>query len=892
MSTHDPYGTPEQPQGEAAGLPDLRGGDTQGPRGDEAAAAPPGPATSGAAQQDSAEALAALRAQLARVGIGRVLPTLAVAPVAYVAALIAAAVLEVLIVLAGVVGGAGGETSAYTEDLTGGTETEISGIAAILRTPFQLLALATFGSYGGSATVPLAGEVSASLRFLPFAVTLVLVLVAFLGASRLRRRYSAGGAAGIAITSLGGGLIAGLLVLIGARVTAQPIPLEEMLTVSVHAAGADAFFGATLLVGVALALGQLRGRERTGLWAVLAEAAAGIRLAVSHAVLVTVMVGAWLWLLWALRSILDGEPGAAFAPLLLVPVLLGQLLAYISGLSMLSSGSAALSGSVTEYLGDVGTPQRFWIGDLPWYAWLVALLLALVSTVLVSVVWYRGRDYALRGIAGLVTSWVVLPLGYLLVSLVLMVLGHARVGVSVANLGDGVASLSLAAWTPVLALLVAVVVEVLARFLAPVLAPVVPAVATRWFQRRTPAASVADLPGQPSGQGAPSGLAASAGWTTDTGQMAGTGPMAGTDQAATTAPIGYAPAPAPREPMSPRSRRRVVRGAIGAGLVLVLAVGAVVAYSVVSAVVYTPSRQVEAYLDAVQAGDYGAAAEAVPPNVSNPERVLLTDEIGAATEGGLTGYTIGEVERDGDTATVTATLDQDGVRTEQVFTLSRTGRSAGVFPAWEMDEVPYVSIDVYVPAEGGSLDVNGVAVDLSGIPREIDEEGFEKVVLPVLPGAYTITYTGTNEYLTMTPHELSIPVSAEGTEEGDYIVWRDAEINEDGEAAVEQELRSLLDTCAEQTVQDPEGCPFSAYVWSSEDVEGTWEITSYPTYTLEAYGEGSFYLSTDYGTGTAEFTYTDEDYFGEELEQTDTSTIDLSGFVTFPDEGGVELQFD
>lgn len=237
---------------EGAGAPD--------PPASTAPPEPPGPApeaatfeaaTPAAAQAGpSVDAAAQLRAQLSGLGIVNPLPAVVASLLSYAAALVSAAIVVVIMVLGLALAGSGSAVGELGADVLG-TDVALSGIGAALRMPFQLVALAAFGSYGLDVAVPFAGEMTLSLRFMPLLVTAVFLGAAYIGGRFVGRRQPGTGPLGIATSAAVGGVVAGLLVVLAARLMAQPIPVEGM-TLGVHAAGIDAFLGAMVLGGVAL----------------------------------------------------------------------------------------------------------------------------------------------------------------------------------------------------------------------------------------------------------------------------------------------------------------------------------------------------------------------------------------------------------------------------------------------------------------------------------------------------------------------------------------------------------------------------------------------------------------------------------------------------------------
>lgn len=358
-----------------------------------------------------------------------------------------------------------------------------------------------------------------------------------------------------------------------------------------------------------------------------------MRLAVVHALVVTVVVGLWLWVVFAVRAIADGQTQLALAPLVLLPLLLGQVVAGVTGLSALSSGTVAVTGTFGDIWGGGALTEGLSLFDLPWYAWLIAIPLSLLTLVAVSVLWNHDRRVVPGSVTALVVSWAALPAVYFLGAVVLMGAGQVRLGLTASGLGAGAVTLSLAAWTPLLLAVAGILVELSSRLLAPFLAPVVPRGALARFR--------APIGAGPTPQAAPA-----------PGAAVPAPPAPGTG-AQPAAPVALGPA----RPLSPAVRRRLLLGGGTAGALLVVGVAAVIAINVVTSALFSPSRQVDAYLGALEDGRYGQALELAAPNVSHADRVLLTDEIGADTEGRLTAHSVEDVETDGDTATVTVTLE-------------------------------------------------------------------------------------------------------------------------------------------------------------------------------------------------------------------------------------------
>lgn len=837
--------------------------------------------------------LAALGAKATSLGISNPLPALAVAGATWVGGLLVSALLLVLIAIVGATGsGQEGVSSA-----TGGASEDLSGIGVLFALPFQLLALAGLGSLGGHAQIPLIGDASASIRFIPLLAALALALLPFLGARLVVRRRGAARALGIAVEALLAGFVTALLVTLGALIIAVSIPLEDGLSIRLHAAGPDSFFGTWLIVGVAYALGQItagRGPARGGRFT---DVLAGARLALLHAAAFSAVAFLGVWITAIVQAIRNGDgiAGAIIGTPVALLVALGQFVAGACGLGML--GSVGASGGLGSFgLGGtgMGATQYASIFSAPWWVWLLTLLLGLVLLALTAAVWGAGRTIIPGDLTATVVSWAALPLVYFLGTILLAIIGHVGGSLSVPDQGSLGFSLGLAPWVPFLALLVGAAVEGLSRLLSPLVGGMVPAFAERLVRgRRGQAAPVSGAPDalSPSGTApwaATGAAAAAAPAAAESAAQAGSG--AAQTGSAATAPIA-APVPlggtSQRAPMTKEAKRRLllILGLLGAAVALVIA--AIVAIVVMRSTIFSPKHEVESYLDALTAGDYGAVSEIAPPNAPNANRVLLTDAVGAKTEKRITSYTIDDVTVAEDTATVTATLDQDGERTQQTFTVDRAGSRFLVFPEWKLGEIDYSTLSFYLPQGVQKVTVNGVEVEVGKLETSPDEMGYEVASLPVLPGTYEFTGPALGEYVEAEP--VTTKVAADGTAaapNGEYV-YLNYLINDAGTKKVQEDVNAKIDECAATGQPSPDGCPLGTY--SYNDTAGTWSVTSYPVVTLEQGDEGAFYLQTE-TDGAATFSYT-YDSFGTPTPMTQEDTITVNGTVTFDEKGALTIEY-
>lgn len=851
------------------------------------------------AQQSAAPApapsvdLAAVGVKATALGISNPLPALAVAGATWVGGLVAAVITLVLLSIVGAVLGGGGMSSS---PLPSELEDVSAGAGTLFAAPFQLLALAGLGSFGARMEVPLIGNASLSLRFIPLLATLALVLLPYFGARLVVRRRGPARILGIAVEALLAGFVVALLVTLGALIFAVSVPLEDMVTLRLHAAGADSFFGTWLIVGVAYAIGQIlasRGPSRHGRFT---DLLAGVRLAILHAVVFSAVVFAGMWIWAIIQSIREGD-GVMLAIVglpLLALAFLGQFIASACGLGML--GSLVASGGLGSFgLGGtgVGATQYASIFSAPWWVWLLTLLLGLVLLALTAAVWGSGRTIIPGDATAMVVSWAALPLVYFLGTILLAIIGHVGGSLSVPDQGSLGFSLGLAPWVPFLALLVGAAVEGLSRLLSPLVGGMVPAFAERLVRGRHGQASpVSGAPDvlSPTGAAPWAAGAAPAAAPAAAGSAAQAGSGAAQAGSTASAPV-VAPVPlggtSQRAPMTKEAKQRLllILGLLGAAVALVVA--AIVAIVVMRSTIFSPKHEVESYLDALTAGDYSAASQIAPPNAPNANRVLLTDAVGAKTEKRITSYTIDDVTVAEDSATVTATLDQDGERTQQTFTVDRAGSRFLVFPEWKLGEIDYSTLSFYLPQGVQKVTVNGVEVEVGKLETSPDEMGYEVASLPVLPGTYEFTGPALGEYVEAEP--VSTTVAADGAvadSSGGYV-YLNYIINDAGQKKVQEDVNAKIDECAATGQPEPSGCPLDAYAYN--DTAGTWSVTSYPVVTLEQGDEGAFYLQTE-TDGAATFSYT-YDSFGTPTPMTQEDTITVNGTVTFDEKGALTIEY-
>lgn len=924
----DPQSQGQQPQGPPPQDAQSQRPQRQGQEGRPApepsapqagASAPqPGAPAAGAAAGTAAPAGMTpeeLKQKLSSVGLVNPLPSLAVGGATYVGGIVLSVLTIVLIAIAAAVASIGNPVEAALETADMDPSEALSGIGSAVRFPFQLVAMAMLGSLGFSKTIE--GEtISASVRLLPGVITVVMVLLSFYGGRFVQKRQAAG-QIGIWISSVLTGFAVALFTVLAALIFAQPVPVYGDISLRLHAAGFDAFFGAFFLITLALALGRISVRARPAWWPLVTDLTAGFKLALSHALIVTVLGVVVLTVGTTISALIDGETPPMLIVLLLLPLLGGYLFSYVTGLDMLSALSVSTSGpELFGMMDGVYGNETASMFSMPWYAWLVGLLIGAIGLLLAALLWQHQRQVVPNNVVALGVSWVALPAAYFVGSLGLLLLARLSMTISYSGsfsdsekMGVGV---GLAAWTPLLALMAGMIVELLSRFVLPLVAPFIPAALLGWFRRPlAPALAAgtataatahaadtapagAEDPGAVNAEGIPTELPGGAPLGGDAAQNAapqaaedtsayGTVPLGATGGALAVAGAAAAGGQAAEPtPLSPRARRLLIGGAVSVGSAFVIIIGVTVAFNVISSTVYSPEKKVEAYLSALQEGDASTALEISAPNVPTAQQALLTDAIAGAAEERISGYEIVDTEKGDDGAIVTAKLTQDGVTSTRTFSVERSGRTAVVFPQWTMQETEYAHLEILIPEGATSVLVNEQEVPVESLAPE---DGYATAA--VLPGAYTVSVPAASEMITAEPGEVYVPADPDDWYElyaaPSYV------ISEAGVAEAQKQVDALLDECATSTEARPEGCPFGTYAYNIVEDSGAWTIDTYPTIELEE-GRDGWLLSSYDAPGEATFTYQSEGWDDEITDETEEGEFTVSGEVALAEDGSLEVE--
>ena len=732
--------------------------------------------------------------------------------------------------------------------------------------------------------------ISASVSFLwlPLLVTAFLILASMLVARR-DERIAPSASRGIRWLLSG---LTGVVLAVFVTVIAAVTPLSYVIgdgtdtgfgvlsgTGTASSASFTAFLGALVLGTLASYLARARvARRAAGIApAPVARAATSMRASVRSTLPVVGLHLGVLATLLAVVLLISGVVNSGVNMLLTAFFWLPTLV--VDGLGLVNLAPVTLNGSLAALAGMTGSPTSFWMPSMV-PGWVTVLVLIVnVIIILVTGVVLSLRRAQLRLSAAV--SWLTTVLVFALVGIAISLLGSiaawtrvdtSGVGESLTGLLGGVGSmiegagaisgtLGLAAWTFIVFAALGAIVEAVAVFVAPSLVQLLPAPVLARAARVTTFVGVPfALPGTATGPAAPT-----------TPAVDGASAAAQDDTAVQDGAVADGLVAAPVAPMSPEKKRRVRIVVAAVGGVLVLVLGAAIAISIVNQVVYSPEHQVESYLDAVIAGDATAALAIGDVEGTTAERVLLTNEMLKATDGGITGYTITDVSVSGEGAVVTADVDQADEQMEATYTLAKTGKTALLFDNWSLDSVRLPTLPIQVSADITELDINGVTMPLTD---EIQESGYLQIL--AFPGDYVVASGGDNTWLAAEPQAMHV-----GLEESYDVAKVSLEPTEKFTASIDKQVADYVAGCAAQKLLSAEDCPLRAYDYGTiTDV--VWTIDEPAVTTLNSSYSSEWYVSTD-ERGSATVTYTKADYFGVVAPEKEAVSFSINGTVKMVD---------
>lgn len=296
----------------------------------------------------------------------------------------------------------------------------------------------------------------------------------------------------------------------------------------------------------------------------------------------------------------------------------------------------------------------------------------------------------------------------------------------------------------------------------------------------------------------------------------------------------------PLSPTPPRRRPLAVDLTIIGVIIALVLVAAGSAVGVLYRELYSPTAFVQRYLSLLADGkaadalvfpgvnvDSTALAAAGLPEIAS-DALLRTDILTHLTDIAPVSEVV-----DGEVTAVTVSYKIGGQPGETTYLVESAGW-IGVVPEWRFAESPLASLTV-VTNGSRTFEVNGFSLDTRQIsPSGLDASPLEPVTMLVFsPGLYRV---GVDTQLASTP---GVDVLANAPMK-DVPLKLQAEAKPEFIDVVEEKVNAFLDSCAEQELLFPTGCPFGRPVQNRINNLPQWSITEYPDITLAPAGADWF----------------------------------------------------
>ena len=336
---------------------------------------------------------------------------------------------------------------------------------------------------------------------------------------------------------------------------------------------------------------------------------------------------------------------------------------------------------------------------------------------------------------------------------------------------------------------------------------------------------------------------------------------------------GY-PQAAPRKPVDPAKKKKIILfSSIAAGLVLLLVIAIVVINSI-NATQYGPEATVKNYLTAISQGKASAANKLVDPGVTKNAASLLSDDILKESKALMKNPKVTDVTTRGDSANVEVSYSIDGTAYDGVLQLSKDGKQALFFDKWKIDKPLLASVYVY-STDGNMVSVNGSDVDFG--------KNYE---LAAYPAAYEIG-APESDFFEAEPQTFVAGTGSKAVYDAIDLELTPTQALTD---AVQEQVNAYLDTCATQTVPNPEDCGLRSayYIIFSGEPTFSYKVDKYPVVTIDengtsftadkgqVTGNATGELSYPGGQGTGTYTWDDWGYSGSFVIDGDKVTIEDS----------------
>ncbi|MBD8535735.1 proline-rich domain-containing protein [Plantibacter sp. CFBP 13570] len=374
---------------------------------------------------------------------------------------------------------------------------------------------------------------------------------------------------------------------------------------------------------------------------------------------------------------------------------------------------------------------------------------------------------------------------------------------------------------------------------------------------------------------------------------------------------------APKQPMDPKQKKRIILWSSIAGGALVLIAAAAITISVLNTTAFGPQAKVEEYLKAIAAGDAKLATSLVAPDPSivgstddesaapeesaEPEATpdpsasadpdadaeaeapaavkptaLLTNEVLKGADERIKNPEVGRVYNRNGEARVQVTYELGGKKYEDSVTLESEGKQFPFFDQWKLASSLVGSINVYTGLGGTAFSVNGVNFDGAS-----DESLF------AYPAIYTVAPP---ESKFLQGDAQTITLSSYSAGEGSAFIDIDVTATEALTTEVTKQVVAMIEKCLDATTLDTTCGVMPDWQQKQFTSVGpvTWTLTSPPT--VEVDESGSYFYTSD---GRIDGSF-DASWYGSAVagQQVWDTYLNFPGKITIDADDKVTVTFD
>ncbi|SIH77040.1 Uncharacterised protein [Mycobacteroides abscessus subsp. abscessus] len=345
-------------------------------------------------------------------------------------------------------------------------------------------------------------------------------------------------------------------------------------------------------------------------------------------------------------------------------------------------------------------------------------------------------------------------------------------------------------------------------------------------------------------QSAPDFAGPSSSWSADPSpSQTGTGSTRAWSEAGTYSGAASAPAQSAYDgrspgasggPAKPFDRKKATVVGVISGVSVLVIVAALIVVTQVNGRMFGPEAAVEKYLDRLADGDAEGALSIADVDVPAEQRQLLTNDVLGAAKALPTDITVADADVSDDQATVSATFDLGGSKSTTDFSLVKSGKTALFFDDWKLQSPELSYLAVETPGLT-TVKVNGIDVDTDG----------SQLALPAFPALYEVGLAEQTELISADPIEARTFFAGsvdDADMEGVEPALLAAQPTDAFRSEVDKQVKTLIDSCAQKTVAQPDGCPFGSFSAESYDATNIkWSTSSYPTVTVADSSSDPYY---------------------------------------------------